>query len=613
MQAPTVVAPSEADALESDRALRLAMHLPLSFGQKPKAATAAAEDVTRAHADLLRRAADDSEGEDEDGRGQQGAGQPPTAENDPWHLPVTHEAVLHGHSRLTSCVDIEHTGTRLVTGGHDSRVLLYDFAGMKRDLQPFRSLEPCGAHHIRAVSWSPSGDAFLVVPASAEPKVIDRDGREMGYFVRGDMYIRDCRHTKGHIMACTSGQWHPHDRNTVLTASEDGTLRLWDITHVSSQGGAAGSKCQTAVIKPVSSKPGRVAVTACCWSPDGHIVAGAISDGSLQLWSATSNFASAAVGQVLPPKAQGVSQQTWRYSTRPLGVAKQAHQGGEDGSVTCLRFKRDGRTLAARSGDGTIKLWDVRNLGAGPLAQLSGLPAMCPQAGLVWSPDESLLLASVCASTEAKPVRHGAVVVCEAASLKPVRTLPVPGSGGPGGGVAGLVWHPRLNQIFVAAGSAAGDTCGVRVWYDPDFSERGILSAVARAVKPRDAAEAVLAETLVPQVYEPPSRVGGGRKRQREEQEKRDRERHVPQQPSGTYGAGGRVGGGTGGTLLTQHLLRQSGKLFDPDNEGDIRERLLAHPSEPKFVDQAYAETQPKKIYADVEAEQKDGEQEEYQ
>ena len=154
---------------------------------------------------------------------------------------------------------------------YDFGVRLYDFAGMKRDLRPFRELEPvrplthlssisacahtsffplqCGSHQIRAVSWSPSGDAFLVVAGSAEPKVLDRDGRELGYFTRGDMYIRDLKHTRGHIMGCTSGAWHPRDKSVVLTASEDGTLRLWDIEHISKDGGAAGGKCQTAVVK----------------------------------------------------------------------------------------------------------------------------------------------------------------------------------------------------------------------------------------------------------------------------------------------------------------------------------------------------------------------------
>lgn len=341
---------------------------------------------------------------------------------DPYHLPVTHEVVLKGHSRLVSCLDVEHSGSRLVSGGRarararpisgpalslshphsrprprtpslarsfDYNVRLYDFNGMKRDLRPFRELEqPCGSHQarpprpspapthrthvrippppartsrpnvpaaqIRAVSWSPSGDQFIVISGSSQPKarslspsrppsprpahrlatprascsppsshatpifrwskhrtytifsskprplaqLFDRDGRTLGEFGKGDMYIRDLKHTKGHIMGCTSGQWSPVDKQTCLTASEDGSLRLWDVSYASKEDmQALKTQAQVAVIKPQQLKPGRQSVTACCFSPDGKTIAGAVSDGSIQFWSATSNFSSAAVGQ----------------------------------------------------------------------------------------------------------------------------------------------------------------------------------------------------------------------------------------------------------------------------------------------------------------------------
>lgn len=76
-----------------------------------------------------------------------------------------------------------------------------------------------------AVSWSPSGDAFLCVTGSAQPRVYDRDGKLRGECVRGDMYIRDMKNTKGHITGCTGGVWHPTDRFTAATCSEDGTVR----------------------------------------------------------------------------------------------------------------------------------------------------------------------------------------------------------------------------------------------------------------------------------------------------------------------------------------------------------------------------------------------------
>ena len=567
-------------------------HFPLAFGAQVKAPAGAASSLQAVHAGLRRDAsapapapAHDSDGEDEARDEARAAGGEEAAE-DPYHLPVTHEVVLQGHSRLVSALDVDASGARCVSGGYDFAVRLYDFAGMKRDLRPFRELEPCGAHQIRALSWSPSGEAFLVVAGSAEPKVIDRDGRELGFFVRGDMYIRDARHTRGHIMGCTSGQWHPHDKSAVLTASEDGTLRLWDVNYVSSDGGAAGGKCQTAVIKPTASKPGRYGVSACAWSPDGSLVAGGVSDGSIQLWSAKSNFASAKVGQVQPPRAQGVSQQNWVYSTKALGQAKGAHAGGEDGCVTSLRFRRDNVTLAARSGDGSLKVWDVRQLKA-PLLAVEGLPASCPQAGLTWSPDESLL---VTALSEAREGAAGGLAFFEARTLRLVRRLGVPA-----GAAAALLWHPRLNQILLGAGGRQGG--GVRVLYDPDYSDKGAFAAVARAPRPKEASDFLPAYEPA---YEAPDREGGGRKRQRELQEARLRAKKIPQKPAGTYGAGGRVGGGTGGTLLTQHLLRGSmGARFNPDEEGDVREAILRHTAQAELVDIAYAETQPKRIFAE--------------
>lgn len=66
-------------------------------------------------------------------------------------------------------------------------------------------------------------------------QIYDRDGLTLGEFVKGDMYIRDLKNTKGHICGLTCGEWHPKTKETILTSSEDGSLRIWDVNEFKSQ------------------------------------------------------------------------------------------------------------------------------------------------------------------------------------------------------------------------------------------------------------------------------------------------------------------------------------------------------------------------------------------
>ena len=106
------------------------MFFPTAFGQTKKAA---APDLKAVLAQTRREAVADeapavgparppvggggsSDDEDDGGHRGGGAGQDDAA-LDPYNLPVSHEAVLTGHTRLVSALDVEHTGSRMVTGG----------------------------------------------------------------------------------------------------------------------------------------------------------------------------------------------------------------------------------------------------------------------------------------------------------------------------------------------------------------------------------------------------------------------------------------------------------------------------------------------------------------
>ncbi|KAI9910122.1 hypothetical protein PsorP6_010475 [Peronosclerospora sorghi] len=104
---------------------------------------------------------------------------------------------------------------------------LWDFAGMARNVRPFREIEVEEGYPPVVVSYSPSGNRLLAVTGSSQPKVLTREGVEEMQFAKGNMYVVDVANTNGHTHTATGGQWHPKAREQMITSSLDGTMRLW--------------------------------------------------------------------------------------------------------------------------------------------------------------------------------------------------------------------------------------------------------------------------------------------------------------------------------------------------------------------------------------------------
>lgn len=523
---------------------------------------------------------------------------------DPWKLPISSEVILEPHSKAVVAVALDHSGSRLLTGSHDYTVKLFDFNGMKSDCRPFRSFEPTEGHPVVALSWSPSGDAFLVVTGSPSPKVYDRDGKEQGEFPRGDMYIRDMKNTKGHVTACSGGAWHPIDKGTGLTSSEDGTLRVWDLWSLE----------QKTVIKPTLTRPGRVPVTCCGWSPEGKLIGGGLMDGTLQIWDVRGKFGqSAAVGAVLAPKQQGVKQQNWSFVSRAGNILRNAHETSSE--ITCLQFSVDGTSLLTRGADETLKLWDLRKFKT-PVASVSGLPTLYSNTQCCFSPDEKLVLTGISPAT--KESSSGAVAIFNRKDLSLVKKLGVPGS------AVAVNWHPKINQIVVGCGDRKEGT--TRVLYDSTYSTRGALLSIGRRPRVENAAD--YTADFQPQIYNPNAlplyreawpdgsgKTGGGGGKRRGmpiDASIRTAKSFKPDVGSAgvAKGAGGKLGS-TGGTLLTQYIMKNQGTLKNPKEE-DVRASILRHHGKEDEMSRftaAYGETQPKKIYAEPEGEEEDDEE----
>jgi WD repeat-containing protein 70 len=540
-------------------------------------------------------------------------------------VPVADEAELgQAHSKCVTTVSCERTGSRLITGSRDGTVKMYDFNGMRADLQPFREIIPQEGYPVHCVEWSASGDMFVCATGSNKAKVFDRDGRERGEFDSGDMYILDAKNTRGHTHNVTKATWNPIEKNLVVTSADDGTARIWNVDYL---GDPRGS--QRSVIKPTQVKPGRFRATTCAFNADGSVIGMALTDGTIQLFPANSKrgnsiiaaggngrsgnaYKSTSVGLVLPPSQQGHLDNTWTYTNKPKSLFKNCHAQDED--ITSLCFNQeDGRyQMLSRSCDGTLKVWDLRNANK-PLKVFDNLPTSYGETTVSYSPNGSKFFTG-CDGDESKQESTGSLQIFDAVKLERVAKIASSEQN-----VVCALWHARLNQIFVGSGTndkKLGARGKCNILYDTTLSTvgKGALLAIGRNPRAKNANDIfqrvdvqniLHVPNALPLFQEPVDK--SGRKRRLNKIERNDPLISKKPQTDGS-GAGARPAQ-RGSTLLTQHLLRNDGMLSDQDwRLGDARDAILRHAADAEKRGNVHTNTEPNQIWYDSDQDKDDSE-----
>lgn len=318
-------------------------------------------------------------------------------------FPISESVSLKDHSKVVSALSVDSSGARVATGSHDYDVKMWDFGGMDNRLRPFKSFEPSGNYHIHDVAFSPDGKVLLVIPGTTQPKIYTREGEDGLIFPKGDPYIRDMKHTKGHVADMTAGCWNPTTSQEFITSSNDTTIRLWNTED--------RTKHKNVIVVKSKDRGARTKVTACAYSWDAKLIAGACTDGTFHLWASNSNF------------------------VRPSLSNEQAHVKGSETSG--IAFARDGKHVATRGGDDTVKLWDVRKLRQ-PVAIAEDLANLYPETNLVFSPDDRSILTGLSVRAGGK----GEIAVLDREGLSVKRRIPVGD-----GSVVKVAWHARINQV----------------------------------------------------------------------------------------------------------------------------------------------------------------------
>jgi WD40 repeat protein/energy-coupling factor transporter ATP-binding protein EcfA2 len=247
----------------------------------------------------------------------------------------------------------------------------------------------------------------------------------------------------GHTASVNGVAFSP-DGKLLASASDDRTVRLWEVASIRSHG------------QPLTGHTDFVNGVA--FSPDGKLVASTSSDGTVRLWEVATGRSHGrpltpggeVFGVAFSPDSRLLASTGNDGSVRLWEVASGRSYGRpltHGGVVNEVAFSPDSRLVASAGDDGSVRLWEVA----------SGRPHGHPIASLTpwvtvvaFSPDNKLL---------ASAGNDGSVRLWEVASGRPYGQ-PLTHSGP----VNGVAFSPD-NKLLASAGNVGGGSVGsVRLW-----------------------------------------------------------------------------------------------------------------------------------------------------
>ncbi|CAD8102096.1 unnamed protein product [Paramecium sonneborni] len=476
------------------------------------------------------------------------------------NFPITHQLLIKGHTKQATAIGIDNAGSRLVTGAYDCIVRFWDFYGMDKNTHSFRLVTPYEGNQVNQISWAKDGKNVLIICADAQACVLDREGKRTMDTHRGDMYIRDILKTIGHTAAINSGCFHPDFSDVFVTCSDDGTVRIWDMTK--KLYGVAQCLTHKDAVKCVDKTGHKVQVQ--CVTIRGRLLLCYCSDKTI--------------------KAYEVNQNCREIKKRPLFTIQDAHKE----FVTKIKILADQKRFITQSVDNTIKLWETSNTKHHIYLQYCSINRF-PPTRFDLNFDESILVTAhhtfkdgyqIAGPTELLFLNVNDLSInCRVQLFDQAITE--------------VLWHPTLNQIFLGS-----DDGHVRALFNPKLSQKGALLATNRAVKFVHAENMELERhVLIPEnlyIFKVSETVHGGMKIVEEKKSAKDQPRK-PEPPQKGPGKGGKR---SGPATLTQNIMST---LNDRPEKEDVVEELTKldyiTKQNPQYVAQAYKNTQPVQIY----------------
>eukprot|EP00759_Apiculatamorpha_spiralis_P039358 PhF_6_TR38158/c0_g1_i1/m.57007 len=242
----------------------------------------------------------------------------------------THCLPLGPHDGPCTAVAIDNDATCVLTGGLDGAIKMYDLNQLTDRVK--------ASYHIYAspgfqggpmaqildLVWRPNGEHFLAATSAMCTRIYDARGQSICQTSFGVQTVRDIHRNTGHTDQVTSARWSPSASNRFVSASLDGSARVYDL-HV-------GASQQVGAWKHGDANPlsGRIPIHCVSYSSDGNTILTGGDNGIVQA-----------------------------FDTRIAHSKKSVFSCDTKSSVAGMAV--EGITIATRNRNHTLNVYDVRS------------------------------------------------------------------------------------------------------------------------------------------------------------------------------------------------------------------------------------------------------------